>query len=1019
MVSTALTACALLATPAHAVDWAGTVGDWFDPANWSSGVPTVGDQANINNGGTAQIGANAAASSVWIGQFAGQGGAVDVTGPDVVLTAPGGVFIGFSGSGSLDISGGGVVNSGSTTIGLTATSSGSVTVDGGGSALYSAGFTVGNDGDGTLDITNGGNVFSTSSAIGFGSTGSGAVTIDGEGAFWGNLYTLYVGYGGEAKLDISNGGAMSSQAAFVGYQFGSLSEVTVDGEASRWTVDWNLEVGYGGEGRLNIANGGAVSNSNGTVGSNAGSVGAVTVDGEGSTWTNSGNLTIGNYGEGALDITGGGTVSSNAGHIGNLATGTGTVTVDGDGSTWTNGGALYVGHLGQGTLDITNGGVVSSESIYAGLSSGSSGTISVDGVGSSLTASSGALVLGYEGEGSLTVSSGASVEFVMIYLGLYDGSVGTLNIGAAMGEAAVAAGSLYASQIAFGNGSGTLVFNHTDQNYEMNAAITGTGNIRQVGSGTTTITRNNAAFSGMTSVDDGALIVNGTLRGSMNVGAARLGGSGTISNVSLGNGSVIAPGSSAGSVGTLTVAGDLAFNAGSIYEVEVNPVSAANDLIYVTGTAYLNNASVEHVGASGTYPWYMTRTILTADGGISGTFGSVASDYAFLIPDLSYDANNVRMTLLRNDIEFTDVAASSNQQAVAGAATMLGLGNPIYDQIVTMTAEEAQSAFDALSGEAYSSEGTAAFNAAQQLRDVLQARLQVLASGSKVASLAYAPAAGDELTGDAPAVWGQVFGTWGVNDATATAAKLERRSSGFLGGADKAVGEDSRIGVALGYSHSDFDVKSLLSSSESDSFHLAGYAGTKLGVLDLGGNISYSYGRAEAKRTVIVGGLTNNLSSDYDTHTVQASVEAGIDVDMTEVVLTPFAGLAGTYVRTDSFTETGGPAALAIDASDNITGVTSLGLRVRREAGHVALTGSAAWRHAFGDVAPASRVAFASAPAASFIVRGAPVAEDTLAVGAHIDFDIAQATRLTFGYAGEFASDARDHGLRSELRVEF
>ena len=144
-----------------------------------------------------------------------------------------------------------------------------------------------------------------------------------------------------------------------------------------------------------------------------------------------------------------------------------------------------------------------------------------------------------------------------------------------------------------------------------------------------------------------------------------------------------------------------------------------------------------------------------------------------------------------------------------------------------------------------------------------------------------------------------------------------------------------------------------------------------------------------------------------------------MDFDMTEIVLTPFAGLAGTYVRTDSFTETGGPAALAVDASDNITGVTSLGLRIRREAGHVALNGSVAWRHSFGDVNPASRVTFASAPAASFIVRGAPVAEDTLAVGAHIDLDIADAMKLTFGYTGEFASDARDHGLRSELRVEF
>ena len=51
---------------------------------------------------------------------------------------------------------------------------------------------------------------------------------------------------------------------------------------------------------------------------------------------------------------------------------------------------------------------------------------------------------------------------------------------------------------------------------------------------------------------------------------------------------------------------------------------------------------------------------------------------------------------------------------------------------------------------------------------------------------------------------------------------------------------------------------------------------------------------------------------------------------------------------------------------------------VGREAGEVALTGAAAWRHAFGDVEPASRAAFASAPASTFAVRGAPVSEDAL-----------------------------------------
>ncbi|MDO8287983.1 MAG: autotransporter domain-containing protein [Parvibaculum sp.] len=871
MVSTALTASVLLATPVHAANWTGATGDWFDPTNWNSGVPTSGAQANINNGGTAEIGADgAAASSIWIGQNAGQSGALEVIGSDSELTASSGVFVGFSGSGTLDISEGGVVNSGGTSIGATTNGSGSVTVDGDGSAFNNAGLTVGGDGEGTLDITNGGYVFSTSGSIGSGS-GSGHVTIDGEGSSWQNLYTLYVGYSGEAMLDISNGGAASSQGAYVGFQSGS----------------------------------------------------------------------------------------------------TGAVTVDGEGSLLTDSGTFY---------------------------------------------------LGYEGEGSLTVANGASAGFVWLSIAELAGSTGIVNIGAAAGDAAVAAGTLDVGTIVFGEGTGEIVFNHTDTDYLLASNISGAGALRFL-DGVTTLSGDSSTFSGTTTVEAGMLIVNGSLGGSMSVGAARLGGSGTIANVSLGSGSVIAPGNS---VGTLTVMGDITFHAGSTYEVEVDPASTDNDLIHVTGTAYLNGASVEHIGLSGTYPWYLTRTILTADGGIDGTFGSITSDFAFLTPDLAYDANNVRMTLLRNDVDFTEVTTTPNQTGVAGATNTLGIGNPIYDQILLMTEDEARAAFNALSGEAYGSTDSAAVSSVQQIRNVLQARLQMFAGGAlkssggvQVAALGDFMPSADTLSSDRPAVWGQVFGSWGVNDESVNVAKLERRSAGFLGGADKSVGEASRVGVALGYSHSNFDVSARSSSGDSDNFHVAGYAGTKLGIVDLGSTLSYSYGRSEAERTVIVGLLTNNLSADYDTHTFQASVEAATDIDMSAVVVTPFAGLAVTHARADGFTETGGPAALTVSASDNTTGVSSLGLRLRRETGKVALSGSLAWRHAFGDVDPGSRVAFASAPASSFLVRGAPVSDDALAVGSYLGLELTDRTTLTLGYDGEFASDVRDHSLKAEVRVEF
>ncbi|MEQ8266231.1 MAG: autotransporter domain-containing protein [Parvibaculum sp.] len=1067
LASTALTAVALAATPAHANTWIGAVGDWFTPGNWNPGVPASGDSAIIGIG-TAQVqdGDDAVSASGLVGNTAGNSGTVEVGGAGSTWTLGGGlnigglgtglldiagggavtsigsaylgfyasgtgdvaidgtdsawnhdgeIYVGINGAGSLDIANGGAANTGVAVIGNSATGTGAVTVDGADSTWVASGnMSVGEAGGGTLDITNGGAVSNTSGYIGDSSTGTGTVTVDGADSVWTNNLDLYVGYEGSGTLDITNGGAVINDTGSVGETDGSTGAVTVDGAGSLWTNSRYLLVGFSGEGTLDITNGGAVGSAGGYIGAEADSTGAVTVDGAGSTWTNSGELVVGSEGEGTLDIADGGTVSNTFARIGRLGTGVGTVTVDGEGSTWTNSDYLEVGNGGTGRLDISNGGAVSNIGGYIG--SYNTGIVTVDGAGSTWT-NDYELHLGYEGDATLTISDGGHVSADVVYIGLEDESTGTLTFGAAEGDTAVAAGTLDADEIAFGYGTGSIVFNHTSDDFVLDAVISGTGTLSQFGSGRTTLTGNSNDFDGDTFIESGSFFVDGQLGGDIYVVDAVLGGTGTVGTTNLGGGATIAPGSA---TAMLTVDGNLVFSSYSTYEVETDPDAATNGLIHVIGTATLGGASVAHVGIDGPYTEQSTWTILTADGGVSGLFGSVSSAFAFLTPDLSYDANNVYLGLARNDVDFEEIGTTPNQQGVAGATEALGAGNPIYDEIMSMTEEEAQAAFDALSGEAHGSAGTASFQSAQQVQQALLARLQMLAGGgSQVSMLGFVPAAGDALLGNAPMIWGQLFGSWGTSDGNANTASLDRRSTGFLGGIDKAVGEQSRIGIAAGYSRSSFDVSSLSSSGDSDNFHVAAYAGTKLGSVDLGSTLSYAYGKSETERTVVVGGLTDNLTADYDAHTFQASLEAGIDFDMGSVVLTPFAGLAATHVRTDGFTEQGGPSALTIASADNTTGVTTLGLRARRQTGQVALTGSLAWRHAFGDVDPASRAAYASAPANTYAVRGTPISENALALETGIDLKLDGRTTLILGYAGEYASDARDHGLKAELRFEF
>ena len=67
----------------------------------------------------------------------------------------------------------------------------------------------------------------------------------------------------------------------------------------------------------------------------------------------------------------------------------------------------------------------------------------------------------------------------------------------------------------------------------------------------------------------------------------------------------------------MTVTGNLAFQSGAHYLVQLNP--ATSSFTNVTGTATLGGATVNASYANGSYV-SKQYTILTATGGVSGTF---------------------------------------------------------------------------------------------------------------------------------------------------------------------------------------------------------------------------------------------------------------------------------------------------------------------------------------------------------------------------------------------------------------
>ncbi|MDW6025493.1 autotransporter domain-containing protein [Mesorhizobium sp. BAC0120] len=1154
--NTVLTTAAVLAVitqsmPVHAqTAWTGTnSSDWFDPGNWTAGVPTNADFAEIDTvvnslpaieGGSAealrtfvglsangvltiQNGGSLTNDRGFIGQNLNASGAVSVIGIGASWVSTSNLVIGNLGQGSLSVVNGGAVSSNDTFLGAGPDAFGSATVAGTGSIWTATGsFVVGDSGTGTINIDNGGKLSSSDAELGDAGGSSGSVNVTGDGSYWESVGILTIGNGGDGAISILDGGRISSEHSLFAEAPGSTAEALISGEGSEWITSGNFIVGIQGEADVIIHGGGAVQATSSVIGFDTGSSGLIVVTdkgstfsvtdgihvggsgegglvavaggviqsaqgilantpdsfagaavtGSGSAWLNSGSLRVGNSGTAELRVEDGGRLTSAGADIANFSTSQASVSITGAGSTWdnsgylnvggagngtlailkggrasdgnatvaaeagstgavlvtdsgsqwVNAGALFVGFEGNGALTIQNGAVVSAEDASLGAHAGSLGVVTVTGSGSSWL-NSGDLHVAGEGQGRLNIAGGAVVKAAgTTFIGTLAGSEGTLNIGAASGLAPLAPGLLETTKLVFGEGTGALVFNHTAADYLFAPAIEGGGTI-DVLSGTTLLSADSSGFTGQATVDDGAtLIVNGRLGGALDVLAGgRLQGSGTVGSTAIAGGATIAPGNS---IGTLNVAGDLIFHAGSIYEVEVNPGDTDADLIRATGIVTLNGGAVAHVGLEGTYRPFSTYEIIAADGGVSGTFDGVTSDFAFLDPSLSYDPNSVFLTLVRNDVSFCEVGVTPNQCATGEGVESLGSGK-LYDAVVVLDEDTARGAFDLLSGEIHASAKTALIEDSRFVRDAATNRIRAAFGGASSAAapvFAYGPggpepaAAGTERF----AVWGQAFGSWGNWDGDGNAASMDRSIGGFFLGGDMLAAENLRLGLLAGYSRSNFEVDSRASSGSSDSFHLGAYGGSQWGAWGLRFGGAYSWHEIDVSRVVAFPGFSDSLTGNYDAATGQAFGEAGYRFSVGSAHVEPFASLAYVNLHTDGFTESGAAAALAAEGQRTDTTFMTLGARAEMKFGEAEatkLTGMIGWRHAFGDDVPTSTMAFSGGDV--FTIAGVPIAEDALVLEAGLDVAVSQTISLGISYSGQIASQASDHGLRADFSAKF
>jgi subtilase-type serine protease len=568
--------------------------------------------------------------------------------------------------------------------------------------------------------------------------------------------------------------------------------------------------------------------------------------------------------------------------------------------------------------------------------------------------------------------------------------------------------------------------------------ITGDGGFSKAGAGMLTLTGANT-YTGDTTITGGVLRVDGSIATSdLAVGSdATLQGIGTVGNTMLAG--ILSPGNS---VGTLTVEGNLDLAAGSTYLYEIG-ADQNGDLVVVTGTATIDDEAVFELSAEDgvyldrLYPMIQASTL-------NGTFENLHTNYTFIdldfVTETTGSGSELGMVAERNQTPMAAFAQRNNQRSVANAIDgQSGLAEPYNDVVLNEDPTQLPNWYQDWSGEIYSANQAALIYNSRLVAQVVNWRLQdswldatQSARLQQVGQSGNPTAATTTTTADTT-VWAQAYGNWDSFSADANAQKATANSGGFILGVDHQVNPHLRLGGGLVVSNTSTSVAA--SQATTQGYGMMAYASYDNKSFRLNGGVVQSWNVADVNRTLplddqgnargTVASRSTQLFADLSTPITlykQQNQQNPQNPQTTHhTTLSPFAQVSQTWLHTSNFGENGAEAGLSGQATNASTGFGTLGARLSHEwqtsQTRWQASLSAGWQRAWGDLAPATTLAFATGP--DFTVSSAAMARDAAVIEVGIGASLGPSSRLNVVYATTLSGQSSSQMLQAQLQWWF
>jgi len=646
---------------------------------------------------------------------------------------------------------------------------------------------------------------------------------------------------------------------------------------------------------------------------------------------------------------------------------------------------------GPGSLALNSGSVtLAGTGTYTGGTIVNGGTLTVASTGSiigDLTVNNGGSFINsgtVSGGGNLTVNSGGSFT-----------NTGTYNT----------PGVWQLNQGSFSN-SGSFI-----------------GNLANTGTATNTGSITGSVINGGT----GTFVNNGSISGDVaNLGA--FSGNGSIGG-SLFNAGVVAPGNS---VGTITVGGNFSQSSSGVYATEVFG-GGSSDRINVGGTATLGGAVQVSVVPGLPLAPVATYTILNAQGGLGGTtFASVNELYPFLQSSLSYDANNVYLTLQVGG--FAAQALNNTQYAVgavldASAPFATGDYATVLGTMATATVQQGQAFMQALSGNNYAGFSTSMVQGAQLFMNNFAN--QTGGGGSPVSNrVALAEACDVACDPTAPpkwGAWGGALGGLGTIGTQQPVGAVTYNAGGVAVGLDRLITDSFRMGITTGYSTGTQWVSGFDGLGRSNTFQVGLYGGFAQDKVYADAVAGYAYTGNQMWRNIPIPGLAQRTAyGQTGANQFYGQVETGYRFDLggtAQAFVTPFARLQAYTGTQNAFTETGAQSlnlTIAQQTTNSLRSVLGAQLGGAMDLGwreKLAMQFRLGWSHEYADVGRPVTATLAGAPAMPFTTWGVSPQRDGVLIGLSANTAVADATSIYLRYEGDISGQDNMHAITAGVRM--